>query len=99
MMIVRLAGSLTCTSDEQLRSVIEHLPEHIRLTRLEPGCLSFEVVQREDDPMVWTVEERFADQAAFGAHQERTRASVWARETRDIARDYIVITEPSSAPR
>lgn len=93
--MVRLSGTLTCTTETQMRSVLEHLPEHIRLTRLEPGCLSFEVVQRSGDPMVWMVEERFADQAAYEAHQERTKASEWAEKTRDIARDYRVVTDPS----
>ena len=39
-------------------------PEHIRLTRTRPGCLSFEVTQT-DDPLVWRVDERFTDDAAF----------------------------------
>lgn len=93
--MVSLSGTLVCASAEQLRSVLDNLPEHILLTRREPGCLHFEVVQRRDEPMLWDVEERFVDQAAFEAHQERTRASVWAEQTRDIVREYRVVTDPS----
>src|SRR5690554_523388 len=57
--MVSLSGTLICASEEQLRAVLDHLPEHMMLTRREPGCLYFEVVQRSDEPMVWDVEERF----------------------------------------
>lgn len=71
------------------------LPEHIRLTRAEPGCLSFDVT-RTDDPMIWQVDEAFTDREAFDAHQTRTGASDWAAQTADIARDY-AITEEGAA--
>lgn len=82
---LRLSGRLTCASPQEAEIVARHLPEHIRLSRAEPGCLSFEVEQG-DDPLVWTVEERFADRAAFDLHQDRTRASDWGRATAGIAR-------------
>ncbi len=68
-----------------------HLPNHIRLTRAEPGCLRFEVLPTSD-PMVWTVEETFVDQHAFEAHQARTRSSEWAHETASIRREYEITT-------
>jgi len=86
---VSLTGVLRCASDAQVAAVRRHLPEHVRLTRAEPGCLFFAVTE-SDDPRLWRVEERFRDAAAFQAHQTRTRASLWARETADIARDYSV---------
>lgn len=87
MSIMHLRGLLVCTSAEQVATVAAHLPEHIRLSRAEAGCLSFNVVQTAD-PMVWQVTESFADQAAFDAHQARTRASEWYRLTSHIARSY-----------
>lgn len=84
---VTLTGTLTCATDAEAARVRAALPEHIRLTRAETGCISFEVVQT-DDPMVWAVAERFADAAAFQAHQSRAAASDWARQTAGIARDY-----------
>jgi quinol monooxygenase YgiN len=87
--VIRLSGFLRCASPEEADIVRRLLPEHVRLTRAEPGCLSFEVTPT-DDPLTWRVEERFADRAAFDAHQRRTRASTWAVATAAIRRDYEV---------
>lgn len=86
---VWLSGHLVCASQAEADIVLAGLTEHIRLTRAEPGCLLFEVTQT-DDPMVWRVEERFADGAAFEAHQTRVRDSAWGATTRGIRRDYAV---------
>ncbi|WBL34541.1 antibiotic biosynthesis monooxygenase [Sinirhodobacter sp. HNIBRBA609] len=86
-MTLYLSGRLICSDDAQAKIVRAHLPEHIRLTHLEPGCLSFQVTQT-DDPLVWTVEEAFTDRAAFDAHQERTRVSDWGKATTGIPREY-----------
>ena len=84
---VSLTGTFTCVTQDDAARVRASLPLHIALTRAETGCLSFEVLQTAD-PMVWSVAERFIDSAAFEAHQTRAAASVWARETVGIARDY-----------
>lgn len=84
---VTLKGTLTCTSQKELDRVLQGVEAHIVLTRAEAGCLSFEVIQ-SDDPMVWTVSERFTDAAAFEAHQTRAGTSDWAQLTKGIARDY-----------
>ena len=87
---VRLTGRLICASQDEARIVQTHLPEHVRLTRAEPGCLSF-VVEATADPLIWSVSERFQDKAAFARHQSRTRASVWAVVTAAIKRDYEIL--------
>ncbi|MDG1127932.1 MAG: antibiotic biosynthesis monooxygenase [Paracoccaceae bacterium] len=71
------------------------LPAHVHLTRAELGCLSFNVVPT-GDPLIWQVDEAFADRAAFDAHQVRAADTDWAALTKDIARDY-VITEDGTA--
>ena len=71
---IRLSGKLICASQEEAALIVTHLPEHIRLTRLEPGCLSFELAQI-DDSMIWLVEELFSDRPAFEAHQDRAKGS------------------------
>lgn len=86
---VRLSGKLLCASIEDVEIVKDHLPEHIRLTLEEAGCLSFEVWQT-DDPLIWGVEERFTDASAFSYHQQRTRASAWWTATAAIPRSYEV---------
>lgn len=88
---VRLSGFLQCLSKDDVELVRRHLPEHLRLTRAEPGCLSFEVSE-SDDSLIWQVEELFADRAAFDFHQQRTRASEWFRATSTIPRDYEITT-------
>lgn len=89
MTSVELTGRLLCADRDEAETVARHLPRHIELTRAEPGCLRFDVVQTED-PLIWTVAERFADEAAFEAHQARVRASEWGRVTAGITRDYAI---------
>ncbi|WP_065328903.1 putative quinol monooxygenase [Tritonibacter mobilis] len=84
---VHLSGHLFCASAQERALVEQYLPEHIRLTRAEPGCVSFEVTQT-DDPSVWRVEECFTDRAAFDAHQLRAGASLWGQKTQGIRRAY-----------
>ena len=86
---VSLSGRLVCASETEVAAVIATLPEHMRLSRAEPGCLSFEVTQTAD-PLVWRVEEAFVDRAAFEVHPARTKASEWGRATAGIVRDYEV---------
>ena len=85
--MIRLRGQLICMSDAEADAVRLHLPEHIRSSRGEAGCLTFEV-SPTDDPMVWEVMESFRDRASFAAHQARTRESAWFAATRGILRDF-----------
>jgi quinol monooxygenase YgiN len=85
--MIRLRGHLLCQSDADLAIVQKYLPDHIALSRAEPGCLSFDVTQ-SDDPMVWEVMESFRTRADFDTHQTRTRASAWWEASRDIPRAF-----------
>ncbi|MDR7125269.1 antibiotic biosynthesis monooxygenase [Pseudotabrizicola sp. 4114] len=87
--MIRLKGHLICMTEAEAQTVRDHLPEHIRLTRLEPGCLSFDVAQT-DDPLIWDVHESFRTRDDFDAHQTRTRESRWFEATRQILRDFRV---------
>jgi quinol monooxygenase YgiN len=84
--VVSLNGWLICASDEEAARGRANLPQHLALTRAEPGCLSLELVQH--GPLIWRVEEQFCDRAAFVAHQERTRGSAWYKATAAIRRGY-----------
>ncbi|MFC6146292.1 putative quinol monooxygenase [Corynebacterium nasicanis] len=84
-----LSGELICASAEEAQIVERHLPRHIELSRAEPGCLHFEVLPTPGG-RVWTVRERFADGAAFGAHQRRAADSEWGRVTVGMERRYAV---------
>lgn len=88
---VYLDGYLEVPPD-RIAAVRAALPEHIRLTRAEPGCLRFEVTQSTDDPTRFVVSEIFADQPAFEAHQQRAKTSAWAEITAGLPRHYSVRT-------
>ena len=85
--MIRLTGTLTCTTEDDLKIVEAYLPEHTRLSRAEPGCLSFTVTQ-SDDPLIWHLDETYTDQAAFEAHQTRNRASLWWQKSQGLIRDF-----------
>lgn len=87
-MSLTLTGRLICTTKGEAALVRALLPDHVRLTRAEPGCLSFEVTPL--GPLIWSVAEEFTDRAAFDAHQARTRASDWGQRTQGIAREYTI---------
>ncbi|MBN2630825.1 MAG: antibiotic biosynthesis monooxygenase [Rhodobacteraceae bacterium] len=87
--MIRLRGHLICTTEAEAQAVRAHVADHIRLSRGEPGCLTFEITET-DDPMVWEVMESFRTRADFDAHQTRTRASVWFAATSGILRDFRV---------
>lgn len=87
--MIRVTGTLTCATAHDMALVDRLLPEHVRLSRAEPGCLTF-TVKATADPLVWRLEESFADRAAFEAHQARTRTSDWFGATAHLARDFRV---------
>ncbi len=85
---VTLHGFLICRTLEEADRVSALLGDHIRATRAEPGCLSFEVHRSSADPVRFAVHEVFRDRAAFEAHRARMKDSEWWRATRHIPRDY-----------
>jgi quinol monooxygenase YgiN len=87
--MIRVTGSLTCSTPEEADIVRRLLPEHIRLSQAEAGCLSFNV-DPTDEPLVWRLDESFTDRGAFESHQTRTRASAWFAATADLARAFEV---------
>ena len=88
-MRVTLKGFIEVPADD-LDSVREHLDTHVQLTRAEPGCVTFNVDQRNDNERIFDVYEEFVDSAAFTSHQERVKASSWGGITENVARHYEV---------
>ena len=84
---IHLTGAMICPPD-RLAAVRAALPDHIRLTRAEPGCLRFEVTEARGGR--FEVDKQFTDRAAFDAHQARGAASDWARVTAGLPREYEV---------
>ena len=86
---ILIHGELVCQNDSEAAIVHENLPQHIKLSRQEPGCITFKVLATED-PLVWQVSERFESCEAFAAHQSRVQVSEWGRATVGIQRRYVV---------
>ena len=93
--MIHLSGFLTCPTLDDLKIVETYLPDHIRLSRAEPGCLSFNVTQTAD-PLVWQLDETYLDQAAFDAHQARNRSSIWWQMSQGLRRDFKLTTLPDA---
>ena len=72
----------------ELENVKQHLNAHIASTRDEPGCIEFDVEQREENPCIFDVYEEFEDNNSFIAHQERIKNSLWAEVTKNVERVY-----------
>ena len=85
--MIRLTGTLTAKTPDELKVIETYLPDHIRLSRAEPGCLGFAVTQTADS-MVWQLDESYVDSAAFQAHQARNRASLWWQMSQGLARNF-----------
>lgn len=85
---VHVTGFLLCRSLEESDRAAAALPEHIRLSRAEPGCELFEVVRSAADPCRFALRETFRTPEDFDAHQARTRASDWWKQTQHIPRDF-----------
>ena len=88
-MKIRLTGYIDVPAS-RLDEVRAALPEHIRLTRAETGCISFNVTASSEQKGRLLVEELFADRAAYNRHQARTKASDWATVTAGIPRHYVI---------
>ncbi len=90
---VTLTGHIT-VPPERLDAIRIALQEHIRLTRAEPGCISFNVTENPDHPGRFDVAEDFTDPVAFEAHQARVKASNWGRISAGFPRDYTITGMP-----
>lgn len=95
---VYLDGHIDVPADRRA-AVDAALPVHIALTRAEPGCLKFEVTTCGTVEGRLLVSEIFTDQAAFDAHQARTKSSDWLQVTAGIPRDYTIRVEGDIPPR
>ncbi len=81
-------GTIRVSDAAHADRIRAELPEHIRLSRDEPGNLHFNITETE--PGVWTVDEAFVDKAAFQAHGARMAAASWASVNDGIVRDLTI---------
>ena len=74
--------------DADLAAIRMELPNHIQLSRAEPGCLLFDVTPDQDNPNRFNVYEEFVDKEAFEYHQQRVRNSKWGEVSHNAERHY-----------
>lgn len=84
---IQLAGYIDVPLT-RLPEITAALPEHIRLTRGETGCVSFDVTPDPDHAGRFNVSEVFINKVAFDLHQRRTADSDWALVSKGITRSY-----------
>jgi len=84
---VILKGYILVPTDD-LESVENELETHKVLTLNEPGCITFSVIKSKKDPCRFDVYEEFIDKAAFEAHQNRIKTSIWGEVSANIKRHY-----------
>ena len=84
---VTLKGFILVPPSE-LDVISNELATHIELTKIERGCLVFEVTQDADNPFKFHVYEEFTSQQAFESHQARVVASRWGSVTKNVERYY-----------
>ena len=89
--VVRLTGAIRC-APEEVEGLRAALPDHVSLSRAEPGCLAFDI-RATADPCVYEVSEGLRDEAAFEAHQARARTSAWWRITGHMPRAFEITRE------
>lgn len=82
-------------ASEDLHLVMAELHQHITLSRLESGCLHFEVTQDSVEKTLFHVYEEFSCQDDFDAHQQRVGISTWGKVTTNAVRHYKVTVQPS----
>ncbi|MFD1797544.1 antibiotic biosynthesis monooxygenase [Paracoccus aurantiacus] len=83
---IALSVKLFCADAAEMRIALEHLPDHVALSRAEPGCMFF-AAEQSDDPAIWLIEELYADEAALNAHKARLASSEWSRISAALKRE------------
>jgi quinol monooxygenase YgiN len=61
---------LTVKNGDDVAEIQSLLSEQGRLSRMEPGCIRFEVYHSQANPQVFLLNEHWTDQAAVDAHRK-----------------------------
>ena len=74
--------------EEDFDAISQAMPEHIRSTLAEPGCLDFKLTQDKNDLLRFSVYEEFTDQKALEHHQARSKEGEWHKVTKHMQRHF-----------
>ncbi|MCX7888253.1 MAG: antibiotic biosynthesis monooxygenase [Rhodobacteraceae bacterium] len=92
MRIVTLTGFLVARSLDEADRISVLVPDYVRETLAEPGCLTCEVWRSRADPVRFALREVYAGQGAFEAHRSRIEGRPWGKATANVPSD-LRITE------
>ena len=76
---------------QHIQETLLLLPEHIKLSREEKGCLDFRVTQSKKTEGRFQVFEKFNSKRAYLYHQKRIKNSKWKNIMTKLKRDYEII--------
>ena len=86
---ITLSGHIQVPLSEPSK-VKEALPQHIAMTKSEPGCIVFKVQEHPTIEGRFDVYEEFGSRKAFEHHQKRVRDSTWGNITTHVQRQYTI---------
>jgi quinol monooxygenase YgiN len=76
---------------QHIQETLLLLPEHIKQSREEKGCLDFRVTQSKKTEGRFQVFEKFNSKRAYLYHQKRIKKSKWKNIMTKLKRDYEII--------
>ncbi len=95
--MIIVTGSVVASPD-QLDEVLRLSLEHVRRSRLEPGCISHDVHHHAENPNRLVFVERWADRAALDAHFVVPESRAFARALRSLAAEPTTIEIYEATP-
>ena len=87
---IYLSGHID-VAKQYAKETLSILPEHIRLTKEEKGCLEFRVIQCQKIEGRFHIYEKFKSKSAYLFHQKRSKNSRWNNIAEKIKRNYEII--------
>lgn len=84
---VILKGFIIIPMDNK-QEILTAFDEHIKLTKQEVGCITFDITPDNICQDKYWVYEEFVDKAAFKLHQARVRSSDWGKVSVNVQRHY-----------
>jgi quinol monooxygenase YgiN len=78
-----VVGVTVTVKPEAVEEFVVAMRDNARNSRLEPGCLRFDVLRAEDDPTRFFLYEVYKSKEAFGAHQQTEHYLRWRQTVAD----------------
>lgn len=87
--MIELKGTIIIPKDA-IENVRDAMNAHIAATRLESGCIVFEINQDENEPETFHVFEQFKTKADFDNHQDLGKLREWGALAKDFKRAFTI---------